>query len=324
MLLVEVRTGAIVRGLWRRAADLLAHGSPQAFFGGYGRSPEMTEFCLGELLAGLPCPSVVVSTNGVAAVIQEKLEARGVRVSELIGVDEVHGVFHAANLGMGMVIAAGTGTVGGLWLPDGRFSVIDGAGPLIGDWGSAYYIGHAFLRRAFREQVSQTAAMPEIAAICRQLGIEMEAGKEPQANVWRLVGHRPLYSDRSTVASLSQVCDDCARRGSELARQVLREAGEELADTAERAWRRSGMKELPGFAFLGAGSVLRHSDVVYESWAGCLREAFPWARVLRMPRPQVCGQVVGALRKLLGEQSESVVQAFFKNFQNFVQDNPGF
>ena len=317
MLLVEPADGSVVRATWHRVGDLPVGKHPSQIFGGCGRSTEMLDYCLQDMITQLPNRPVMLISNMNSSVIQSKLQASGVTVTSAAGIAEAQCVLLAENLNWGMVLSAGTGFIGTVWMPDGTSTTIDASGPLIGDWGSAYFIGQTFLRRTYREQEYSRTPLPDMVAICRHLDTFRTTEGSFVTNYHALMGFGPLYNDRSVVASLSQVCEQCAREGSRLAHDVLVEAGEEIAISTIRTAKTCGLAELADAPIIASGSVLRHSDIVHAAWYSRTQEALPKAHLIRAKRPQICGQIISVLRTM----NPTVIQAFFNHYDTSHSTN---
>ena len=123
------------------------------------------------------------------------------------------------------------------------------------------------------------------------------------------------YTDRSIIASLSRVCSDCAKNGSALAENVLLTAGSDLAESVIRAAKRSGIAKMD-FPVLASGSVLMNDDIVFGAMKERLEREMPQAKLIRAPRPQVCGQVVAKFMKLDPVNYRAVMLDFFANYHN--------
>ncbi len=341
MLAVDAATGEIIREVRHQADSLPAACRPKENFGGAGRTAEVLGYCLDEILEGLDFQKILPTGNVSREMVGKELARHGLTAEDYQPIGEIDGVFYSEAMTWGIAISAGTGTVGMVWPPkekqsDGpllngrvadvvQFSnsgrlLIDAVGPLLGDWGSAYSIGLDFLRRAYREQESQNEPLAEMQAICAHLdafsGIERKPDEKKLSDNYRYLSHFIYtYTDRSVIASLSRICGDCAKNGSELAKNVLLSAGSDLAESVIRAARRSGIDKMD-FPVLASGSVLMNDDMVFAAMKERLEREMPQARLIRARRPQVCGQVVARFMKLDPVNYRAVMLDFFANYQH--------
>ena len=344
MLAVDAATGEIIREVRHQADSLPAACRPKENFGGAGRTAEVLGFCLDEMLDGLDFQKLLPTGNVSKEMVEKELARHGLTIDDYQPVGEIDGVFYSEAMTWGIAISAGTGTVGMVWPPkdkrqtdaagpllNGRVAdvvqfankgrlLIDAVGPLLGDWGSAYSIGLDFLRRTYREQESQAEPLAEMQAICAHLdafsGIERKPDEKKLSDNYRHLSHFIYtYTDRSIIASLSRVCGDCAKAGSELAENVLLSAGSDLAESVIRAAKRSGIAKMD-FPVLASGSVLMNDDIVFAAMKERLEREMPQAHLIRAPRPQVCGQVVARFMKLDPVNYRAVMLDFFANYHN--------
>ncbi|MBP5673698.1 MAG: hypothetical protein J6X49_15025 [Victivallales bacterium] len=341
MLAVDAATGDIIREVRHQADSLPPECRPKENFGGAGRTAEMLGYCLDEILDGLDFQKLMPTGNVSKEMVEKALMKHGLTADGYLPVGEIDGVFYSEPMTWGIAISAGTGTVGMVWPPqdkqtagpllNGRVAdvvqfansgrlLIDAVGPLLGDWGSAYSIGLDFLRRTYREQESQKEPLAEMQAICAHFdaypGLARKADEKKLMDNYRGMSHFVYtYTDRSVIASLSRVCGDCAKNGSKLAENVLQSAGNDLAESVIRAARRSEIAKMD-FPVLASGSVLMNDDIVFTAMKERLEREMPQAKLIRAPRPQVCGQVVARFMKLYPKNYRAIMLNFFANYHN--------
>ena len=272
MLAVDAATGEIIREVRHQAGSLPAACRPKENFGGAGRTAEVLGYCLDEMLDGLDFQKLLPAGNISKEMVEKGLARHGLTAEDYQPIGEIDGVFYSQAMTWGIAISAGTGTVGMVWPPEekqtagpllnGRVAdvvkfanngrlLFDAVGPLLGDWGSAYSIGLDFLRRAYREQESQNEPLAEMQAICAHLdafsGIERKPDEKKLSDNYRYLSHFIYtYTDRSIIASLSRVCGDCAKNGSELAKNGWQRFGGKRDPRREAEWDRQD-----GFSRIG-------------------------------------------------------------------------
>lgn len=185
----------------------------------------------------------------------------------------------------GILICAGTGSVGLGITPAGRRHYVGGWGPLFGDEGSAYSIGREAIRVAMEISDGRRGDGVLLAALRRHADLADPAGR-PFADVYREMT-RWLYSaDRRQVdiAAFAPAVDEAAEAGDEAARRILEQAGEQLARMAIALVRRFRAEDPAGApAVSTAGSVLRSNRFVRQSFLHALAAAAPEA-VVKPPR----------------------------------------
>ena len=183
----------------------------------------------------------------------------------------------------GVVIIAGTGSIAMGVNGSGEEARSGGWGPTFGDEGSGFDIARHALQAvaaSFDERLPQTILTGRV---CQRLGISSAAD---------LPG--VIYNSDSEpveIASLADLVTDAAREGDEVAKEILAEAGVELAGLVASVIEKLGMQEQP-FGVAYVGSVFRAGDLVLDSFKTTLGRVAPKARV----RAPVLPPAVGAAK----------------------------
>jgi glucosamine kinase len=188
----------------------------------------------------------------------------------------------AFDQGPGVIVIAGTGSIAYGRDRQGKTVRAGGWGFAIGDEGSAHWIGRAAVIALLRASDQNEAAGDSALA----------------AALFRAWGVRSL-SDLARAANsvpppdFSALFPAVLATKDELAAQVLRSAGRELAQVADIAIGRLFAKAEPGPVPVGmVGGVFRHAELVRQVFYNELRRLDPRAEVI----PQVVEPVEGALR----------------------------
>ena len=177
--------------------------------------------------------------------------------------DDDHARGAEEGAGPGVVVIAGTGSMASGW--NGESSArAGGHGFLLGDEGSAYWIGRAAVRAALRFQDQMGGSGPIHRAVTRAAGQSLDA----------LIGDICTHpAERDRLTALAPAVTALAAEDAEASRIVL-EAAEHLAELAESIRRRLG--PLP---VAGAGGVFR-APVIWDRFAeltGAVRPLAPAA-----------------------------------------------
>ena len=188
----------------------------------------------------------------------------------------------AFDQGPGVIVIAGTGSIAYGRDRQGKTVRAGGWGFAIGDEGSAHWIGRAAVIALLGASDQNEAAGDSALA----------------AALFRAWGVRSL-SDLARAANsvpppdFSALFPAVLATKDELAAQVLRSAGRELAQVADIAIGRLFAKAEPGPVPVGmVGGVFRHAELVRQVFYNELRRLDPRAEVI----PQVVEPVEGALR----------------------------
>ena len=171
--------------------------------------------------------------------------------------DSITGFLGSLGLHEGAVVAAGTGVVT-LGVGPAGIARVDGWGHIIGDAGSGYWIGRSALEAALCAWDGRGEATTLTALLKDNFSSPEAAYIELQTNPDRV---RLIASFAKQVAAHAESDD--------IARHIIRRAGEELALSVVTALERAGLvKDSPA----GQGS-LPHSRIAASpnvSWAGAL------------------------------------------------------
>jgi len=169
----------------------------------------------------------------------------------------------------GVVLIAGTGAIAYGVNAQGDARRVDGWGPLLGDDGSAYWIGRASLRAVARASDARGPATALQASLFEHLGLD---------DVQQLVPC--VYSKDfgpAQVAALAPLVCTAARTGDAVAQEIVRQAGKHLAATLGTVI--AGL-DMAGEAFdaVLAGGLLQGEDLVRGAVIAGLRTIAPRAR----------------------------------------------
>jgi N-acetylglucosamine kinase-like BadF-type ATPase len=181
--------------------------------------------------------------EGVCALVAARLP---VRAEVLNDVDlAFRGAFPQ---GRGVLVLAGTGSMA-IAGAEGRIARAGGWGDLIGDEGSAYWIGAEALRRAAMEADGRAGATGFGERLMVALGV---AGR-PYAPLAYVMASRET---RPAIAAVAMQVDGMAEAGDAQAAAILEAAAAHLAQAAQAAAGRAG---------LGAGGPWAHAGSAFRS-----------------------------------------------------------
>jgi glucosamine kinase len=191
--------------------------------------------------------------------------------------DSVTGFLGSIGLGRGVMTAVGTGVVT-LGVGTSAIARVDGWGNLIGDAGSAYWIGRAGLEAGMRAYDGRLESPAMLSLVTDNFSHPEEAYIDLQTS-----------SDRvARIASFARAVSDLAEH-DDVAAEIMRSAGRELAVSAVAAARRVGLldpvtdngdaglgDEGPGPRFSWTGNVMK-SDLLRETFISEVSAAVPGA-----------------------------------------------
>ena len=180
----------------------------------------------------------------------------------------------------GVVCIAGTGANSFGIGADRRRARADGWGPLLGDRGSGYRIGENIIRAACALNDKATAnasASPLLVRVLDHFGVASVDALLP-------VVYAPTFT-KDQIAALVPVAVQCAQDGDDIAREILQNAGRDLAATCA-----SVMSSLGLYRVAPSGSILQNVSLVRQSFEDDLHLRFPNLEMIE-PRYEA---VVGA------------------------------
>ncbi len=181
--------------------------------------------------------------------------------------------------GPGVLVIAGTGSNILGRTRTGSLLNVGGWGPVLGDEGSGYWIGHQALRASLRAR-DRGEPLRLLTAIAAHWGTE---------DLDRLISmaHASFPPD---FAELARIVARVAESGDALAESVLRRAGQELANDAALALNKLHAAD-PGAPFRCAftGSVLENIFLVRETFLMELTRLRPEAELVPEPVDPIAG-----------------------------------
>lgn len=190
----------------------------------------------------------------------------------------------------GVVCIAGTGANSFGVDAEGRRARADGWGPLLGDRGSGYRIGEDALRAACASHdngfVGEKTRSPLLARILDHFGVDSIDALLP-------VVYAPSFT-KDKIAALVPVVAQCAHDGDQIARELLNNAGRDLAATCA-----SVMSSLKIHRVSPQGSILQNVALVRRSFEDDLRSRFPNLEIVEARYDAVVGAALLAFYSAL-------------------------
>jgi N-acetylglucosamine kinase len=188
--------------------------------------------------------------------------------------------------GVGIVVVAGTGSIAYGVDPAGKTARSGGWGYLLGDEGSAFWLGHAAVRQGIRAVDGRGPATTLFGRISKKLELEMPHGLVK----W----FYDQEHSRHRVTALASVVEEAANDGDEAANALLDEAAQHLARAGRSVARQLEFSE--SYPFVQAGGVFRACPSLHRRLESCLD--LPQAEVVRLEGEPAKGAVTLALEML--------------------------
>ncbi len=204
----------------------------------------------------------LTAANSLPADLLAKVPASVKRV--LLVHDSISGFLGAIGLGEGVMTAVGTGVVT-LGVGANDIARVDGWGNLVGDAGSAYWIGRAGLDAGMRAYDGRLDSPALLSLVTDNFSHPEEAYIDLQTSTDRVARIAGFARDVIEMAATDTHAAD-----------IVRSAGRELAISAHAAARRVGLDTALHPKFSWAGNVMK-SDLLRESFAMELVARIPHA-----------------------------------------------
>lgn len=214
------------------------------------------------------------------------LRRLGLRKNIRIVNDALIALVAGAPEGIGIVVSAGTGSIAYGVDPSGETARSGGWGYLLGDEGSAFWLGHAAVRQGIRAVDGRGPATTLFDRIAKRLKLDIPDG------LVKWFYDQELSRDR--VARLASVVEEAANEGDVAANSLLDQAAQHLARAARAVDRK--------LTFTGtcplvlAGGVFRACPSLYDRVESNLD--LPRAEVIRLQKEPATGAVTLALQLL--------------------------
>jgi N-acetylglucosamine kinase-like BadF-type ATPase len=226
-----VAAGVDIGGTWVRVAVLEQDRLARRLQRPVNRVPELSRFLLNLFprssrrppLGGLVVASTGIWTGRERRAVARRLRGLAARVEVLS--DAQAALLGALGLSAGVLILAGTGSIVLGRDAGGRWARAGGLGPLLGDEGSAFWVGREWLRATTQGEDFMPAR-------------RLVRAPDPVAR----------------IAALAPRIFRRARRGDRRAGRIVRDAQDHLAEQAARVVGQLGLR--PPIAVSWAGSVM--------------------------------------------------------------------
>lgn len=189
----------------------------------------------------------------------------------------------------GIVIISGTGSTGLGMNERGQLWRTDGWDFLLGDFGSGYAIGHAAIRAAIKALDGRGAATLLTRELAHSFGVNDAEGMR------RLVDSTTF--GKFEIAAFAARVSEAADAGDVTARDILGQAGHDLADQATAIVRRLGM-EGSEFPLSTVGSVFKSTPWVTEPFRRSIVQVAPRVQFRPPLHPPEIGAAILAKRRL--------------------------
>jgi glucosamine kinase len=236
--------------------------------------------------------------EAVAMTLGERLPHAEVRISN----DAMVAIWGALAGGEGVAVLAGTGSIAMARSADGRIARAGGYGYLVGDEGSAFWIGRQAFSACLRALDHRGPPTCLTDLVCAA------ASKTTPTDLvaW-------LHADHDEVprlAALAPLVSRAAETSDDVAVDILRTAACDLADLAFAAARRVWSDQIPeGVRLACVGGVWAAGGVLRQPFGSAVLTLMPGATITRPRLAPVGGAVLLAMDVQSARVPASVIQA---------------
>lgn len=271
---------------------LLVRGDGEALGWGTGKGPGLSgrseKACLMAARDALAhhVPAAVVMVNAPAR-LAATLCKQGFAVRSTSRVSEAEAAFALGGEACGLIVLSGTGSFVYGKTTDGRELHLDGAGPVLGDNGSAYFIGLMALRAVAKSDWHPRFRTTLQNRLYAFYGL---------TDVNDLITFSLKPMDRSVIAAFARVVDEEAAGGDPIARRILINAADDIADILHVVIDRLEMSR-ESYTMIGTGSVIRNSFIYWTRLCEQAQAFAPRLTPIRPPHPSVLGVALASLRR---------------------------
>jgi N-acetylglucosamine kinase-like BadF-type ATPase len=281
--------GRVLRDARAGGANLVVHGElgvEKALYqviDALDASGPVDAVCLG--IAGVDRPE---EKELIGQLLRRLGLRRGVRIVNDARVALVAG----APAGIGIVVVSGTGSIA--YGVDPRFETAraGGWGYLLGDEGSAFWLGHAAVRQGIRAADGRGPATTLYDRICVRIGVRLPTGSSGPGDLVKWFYDQEL--SRNRVAELAALVEEAAAEGDAAAAGLLDQAAQHLARAARAVEAQLAFAE--PYPLVLAGGAFRACPSLYGRLEACLD--LERARVVRLAVEPARGAVTLALEML--------------------------
>jgi len=204
----------------------------------------------------------------------------------------------------GVVVLAGTGAMAFGMNQSGEKRRAGGWGNMLGDEGSAYYIGRRALAAACR---AYDGRGPETALVSKLME---DLSLDHFTDIVKKIYNKEASPQK--IASLAPLVSQLAKAGDDVATGILRDAAEELALAANAVIRGLGMED-EEFHVAASGSVFKAGEPLVIPFSESVKSIAPRAEITSPRFEPAIGAVFLALQEAGVELSDEILSRVMDN-----------
>lgn len=224
-----------------------------------------------------------------ASILKELIADIGIKGNIVIKDDTHIALVAGAGKEEGIIVIAGTGSIAYGRTTEGRSFRAGGWGHIIGDEGSAYYIGVKAINEALKSYDGRSGSTALLPMILEAIGAD---------SVDQLVEYvyRGEFS-KSKIAKLARVVDEVFKKGDKTAKSILEESAYELFLLADAVIKALDMTDT---VLVTSGSVLLKNKFIFDNFYSLVKANYPSLKISKLNKDPAYGAVHIALKHLQG------------------------
>jgi N-acetylglucosamine kinase-like BadF-type ATPase len=267
----------------------------------------LNSFEIARKKAGINIKKVKVAVAGLAGldcsyddrVLNSSIPQIGIAETFRVIHDSLNALYGATSGRVGVIVIAGTGSVAAGTDGKGNRVRVGGWGSILGDEGSAYFIGLMGLKQALKAFDGRVKETKLVEQLRKALSIT-----ETDEIIRKVYGEKMSVTE---IASLAPIVTNLAKEGDEISIEIVRAAAEELAILAKTVILRLRIQN-EKFPVATVGGVFKAGDIVLKPFSNSIQKLALNANVEKPRFGPGIGSVLIALEVLNEKITDEVLQ----------------
>ena len=234
--------------------------------------------------------------------------------SHFVDAGEVARALASALETYGLVVLSGTGAFVSGITETGESVHLDSLGPILGDHGSGYQIGLMGIRAAMAASWS-----PKRQTILEQV-VPRALGVNSTSDIYKLVYIEDI--GRSGIASVAKAVATAAEQGDAIARKIILQAADDIADVLADVIDRLGARDAD-YALVASGGVAQGSRLYWDRVCERALEIAPRLRPVQPRIPPCAGAALLALKAMGVLWSHGLLESIESSSRRYQEMSEG-
>lgn len=240
------------------------------------------------------CNALCIGTAGAGRAYQSTIlkgiiKDIGIKKNVIVRNDADIALVAGAGKEEGIIVIAGTGSIAYGSTLEGKSYRTGGWGHIVGDEGSAYYIGARALTEALRSYDGRRESTLLLPMLMDAINVD---------DVDYMIKY--IYDDgfsKTKIAKLAKVVDEAYKKGDQTAKEILSDGSYELFLLADAVVRKLGFNDITT-TLVTSGSVLLKNDFVFKNFERYVEQNYPKLQIVKLDKDAAYGAAYIALQSL--------------------------